>query len=162
MTYALTLALSAGLFATSGVATYAQNEHTVYAGKHTKSVWANRVSNDLSGKLEYPNTPTSGFVSVRFECGPDGKPINIVVVNHSHSRFDAKSIRAVRSLRSLHPLPTSIKTGQKMQANLIFATNEYQLSRQALLLERAEATRLSASQSEQTVLVLSSSSRSPG
>lgn len=155
-------ALAAVLLATGQGSVFAQNGHTVYAERHSREVWIERVSDDLSDNLGYPNTPTSGFASVRFECGPDGNPTNIAVINHSNSRFDAPSVRAVHLLRNLHPLPDNVVRGQVFQANLIFATNEYELTRQARLLQQAEATRLASSHAEQTVLVLSSSARGPG
>lgn len=136
------IALAAALLATGQGSVFAQNGHTVYADRHSKDVWIERVSDDLSDNLGYPNTPTSGFVSVRFECGPDGTPANIKVINHSNSRFDAPSVRAVQLLRNLHPLPENIAPGQAFQANLIFAANEYELARQARLMQQAEATRV--------------------
>ncbi len=162
MKYALNISLAAGLLAASFTPTYAGNGHTVYADTHASAAWAGRVSDNLSNSLRYPNTPTSGFVSVRFECGPDGKPVNVAILDHSKGRFDAEAIRAVRGLRSLHPLPQSMVPGQQLQANLVFATNQYELARQTGRLQQAEAKRLATSRAEHKVLVLNSSSRSPG
>ncbi len=160
MKYALIL--SVGLLAASYTPAYAENGLTVLAETRPTAAWVSRVSHELNRNLQYPNTPTSGFVSVRFECGPDGKPVNVAVLNHSRARFDAAAIRAVRQLRSLHPLPNNIGPGRQMQANLVFAANQDELIRQGRLLQQAEAKRLATSRPEHEILVLSSSSRSPG
>ncbi|MCW1384059.1 energy transducer TonB [Novosphingobium sp. KCTC 2891] len=167
MKYVLVIALAAGLMVTGQTSAKDVENHIVVSSRPPVNVWVHRLNGELSDNLRFPvslgsDRRSTGFVSVRFECGQDGKPTNLTLVHPADRRLDAQAMRAVRALRTLHPLPDGVEPGRQMQANLIFADSRDDLQRQTRLLQRAEAQRLAASPEERNVLALNLESRSPG
>lgn len=167
MKVVVAIAMSGGLLLASQSLAKEPEGLTVRAGLPTMTGWVDRVTGELSSNIRFPaavatNEPKTGFVSVRFECGPDGKPTNLTIIHPADRRLDAQAMRAVGTLRSLRPLPDGIDAGRMMQANVIFADSAEDLQRQSRLLQKAEAERLAASPAERTVLTLNSTSTGPG
>lgn len=167
MKLVVAIATAAGLMFTSQTSAKEPEVLTVRGAPATVTGWVHRLTGELSDNIRFPTTigrdqPKTGFVSVRFECGPDGKPHNLAILHRADPRLDAQALRAVNLLRSLHPLPAGVDAGRMMQANVIFADSAEDLQRQTHLLQRAEAARLAASPAEREVLALNSASAGPG
>lgn len=167
MKLVVAIAMAVGVaFASQGSARESEGL-TVRAAPLTVTSWVHRVTGELSDNIRFPaeigrDQSKTGFVSVRFACGPDGKPYNLTVVHRADRRLDLQAIRAVNALRSLHPLPAGVDPGRTMQANVIFADNAEDLQRQTRLLQHAEAARMTSSPAEHDVLAFNSGSTGPG
>lgn len=167
MKLVVAIATAAGLMFTSQSSAKEPEGLTVRGAPVTVTSWVHRLTGELSDNIRFPtqigrDQPKTGFVSVRFECGPDGKPRNLAIVHQADRRLDLQAMRAVSSLRSLHPLPAGMEPGRMMQANVIFADSAEDLQRQTRLLRHAEAARMASSPAERDVLALNSASTGPG
>ncbi|MBX7494898.1 hypothetical protein K3172_03380 [Qipengyuania sp. 6B39] len=123
------------------------------------TAFAQTVEADLGVQLQRVHfvapSGITGFTSVRFQCGPDGKARNIATFGGTGSRrIDQLGRRAVARLTSLTPQSYGIDEGQLIQANIIVAPNDKQMKRMRDKLERAEADRLARSPREKAVLAL--------
>jgi TonB family protein len=101
------------------------------SGTHSPNAaeWIGGVSGHLTKALARPSAfgrdPRSGAVTVRFECGADGKPTNVALVRRSGSLMvNREALRAVRGLKTLHPLPAAFREGQEYTADIIFASTD--------------------------------------
>jgi TonB family protein len=108
--------------------------------------WVKRTSGQLEQNLHYPaylmgREPNQGIVRVRFLCSEDGRPSGVAVAQSSgFHELDDAAMRAVRGIRSLHPLPEGLTHDQRYQAVVLFATNQASYDRQVAAL-RNEARR---------------------
>jgi len=107
----------------------------VQSQRHTLDAWAGRLSQQISDNLTVPNlvgarSDVSGLVSVRFHCGPDGRPTALTITRRSGIReIDNAALRAIGKLNSLHPLPDEMTTGRSVRADIVFAQDQITLDR---------------------------------
>lgn len=126
----------------SAVAANAKHDIVAVAPIPSVQQWAATVSHRLDGALRYPyvfrEPAPSGGVSVIFRCSDDGKPSTIQVVRSSgHARLDRAAVAGLQRIKTMHPLPLGIGHDQLFQANIVFATDEPTLVREAAALRSA-------------------------
>lgn len=118
---------------------------TVVAKPLTLASWSKGVTNMLEDRLIYPESsdgaePPSGIVSIRFQCGENGAPTAITISRKSGARsLDYAAMRAVKGIKTLHPMPLNFKRDQQYEANILFATSLSDYATQLAQL-RKEAT----------------------
>lgn len=100
----------------------------------TVEQWAANISRSLESSMDYPVTVGRavpfGAVRVSFACNENGVPKDVTLVEGSRFRsIDAAALRAIRKLKTLHPLPAAIASSQFYQADLFFARDEHELHR---------------------------------
>jgi len=111
--------------------------------------WIHRTSGQLEQNLQYPNylmgrEPSEGVVRVRFACSDDGTPAAVTLAQSSgHAELDSAAMRAVRDIRSLHPLPDGLAHDQQYQAVVLFAASQPSYDRQIAAL-RDEARQMAS------------------
>lgn len=141
MKMSLLAAVAASLLLPAGV--QADQTIIVESQRNAQRAWVAQISQDLRSQLRFPRSAgvaeySTGAVSVRFECGPDGKPVGLNVVRKSGARMlDRAAMKAVNRLGSLHPMPDGIAGNQAFRADIVFADSA------------AEATRLAKSLREE-------------
>jgi protein TonB len=115
----------------------------------TLAAWSNRVFDDLGKVTKYPagigNLPTpEGVVAVKFNCSESGAPENVTLVEKSGNRdLDNATLRAVRRIATLHPLPAGMKHQQAIIIRVLYANSE-QDTRRRLVKLQADAARSNA------------------
>lgn len=113
----------------------------------TVSQWTNRVSRELDRRMRYTTIERfghvpSGIVSIRFHCAEDGRPSDVTMHRGSGTpRLDRFAMRAVGGIKTLHPMPATFRSGQRYQANLLYANSQEELDDQVASLKRAMAGR---------------------
>ena len=91
--------------------------------------WTDRATFRLSQRIRqatsfYRDGASTGYSRVQFRVGQQGRPENIALVGSSTSRgVDRISMRAVRSMGSLYPLPQEVRPGSKFEAWVIVAND---------------------------------------
>ena len=114
----------------------------VQSQRHTLDAWAGRLSQQISDNLTVPNlvgarSDVSGLVSVRFHCGPDGRPTALTITRHSGiHELDNAALRAIGKLDSLYPLPDEMVTGRSVRADIVIAQDQITLDRLSAKLDR--------------------------
>ena len=168
MKYALMAALAV-TSAMSGISLAKDGQPIVVESKRDAVThWAAGISRDLKKQLRAHHAvadwePATGIVSVRFKCGEDGKPSDVVLSRRSGvGRLDRSALRAVAAINSLDPLPLGLSTGQKIQANIFFADDEDMFKRQIEQLRRETSANLAAGKGDPQVLALNFGLRVPG
>lgn len=95
--------------------------------------WSDRIGRYLDGRLEHQARrvgDASGVATVKFNCTEDGRAANAVLLTSSgNRRIDEAAIRAVRSVRSYHPLPSGLGHGQPIVAWLSYDTDRARYQR---------------------------------
>jgi TonB family protein len=90
--------------------------------------WSARVGQRIERKMRYPETLAGnipGIVDVTFMCAEDGRPTRVALASSSgHVPLDRAGLKAVRSVRSLHPLPSGVDYDKRYKARLLFATDD--------------------------------------
>lgn len=115
----------------------------------TLAAWSNRVFDDLGKVTKYPaaigNLPTpEGVVGIKFNCSESGAPENVTLVEKSgHRDLDNATLRAVRRIATLHPLPAGMKHQQAIIIRVLYANSE-QDTRRRLAKLQADAARNNA------------------
>lgn len=115
----------------------------------TLNNWVHRTSGQLERNLQYPNylmgrEANEGVVKVRFACSDDGTPAAVTLAQSSgHHDLDNAAMRAVRGIRSLHPLPNGLAHDQQYQAIVLFAASQPSYDRQIAAL-RDEARQMAS------------------
>ncbi|HEU4960170.1 MAG TPA: energy transducer TonB [Sphingomonas sp.] len=98
--------------------------------------WAARTTKSLEGHLHYPTyllgrEANEGMARIRFRCSEDGTPSAVTLAGTSgHHELDSEALRAVSSIRTLHPLPDGITHDQQFQAVVLFAKDRQSYDRQ--------------------------------
>lgn len=155
----------------SGASPTSTPEYTVVAHSKipTVQMWKARLSNELNHKLATSSGPRSfrkggeGFAVIEFRCGPDGLAQEVGLVQSSRDGYvDRTAMRAVASLRKLHPMPGELQTGQKVRANIILSESEEGLDRALRQLRKAETSRAIAATKSEHVIVLNAGLRVQG
>ncbi|WP_159871577.1 energy transducer TonB [Novosphingobium sp. 9U] len=92
--------------------------------------WSARVITDLNKGLRVRDDlgslgPSQGIVAVKFNCSESGAPADVKLLKSSGNReYDFATIRAVRRIASLHPLPLGLRHDQKYVVRMLFANSE--------------------------------------
>lgn len=91
--------------------------------------WTDRTASRLSRSIRqatslYRDGASVGYSRVQFRLGEQGRPENISLAGSSASRsVDRISMRAIRSMGSLYPLPQEVRPGSKFEAWVIVAND---------------------------------------
>ena len=91
--------------------------------------WTDRTASRLSRSIRqatslYRDAASTGYSRVQFRLGEQGRPENISLAGSSTSRnVDRISMRAIRSMGSLYPLPQEVRPGSKFEAWVIVAND---------------------------------------
>lgn len=91
--------------------------------------WTDRAASRLSRSIRqatslYRDGASTGYSRVQFRLGEQGRPENISLAGSSTSRgVDRISMRAIRSMGSLYPLPQEVRPGSKFEAWVIVAND---------------------------------------
>ena len=127
----------------------------------SSAAFAHEVGNDLNlqlAKMQYDQRwDTGGLIKVRFRASSDGTPTDVTTYMSSGNRvLDRKTIKAVKGLTSLSPLPTGANQGSVIQANIIVASTSSQMRDLEKKLVRTEAERLASNDpAERAVFAIS-------
>ncbi len=136
----------------------AGDEEIIVEAQPEMAIWVDKVSDDLSSTFERTRLPSlnaipSDYAQVQFTCDENGKPTDIALVRKSRSAWiDRAALRSVRSIKTMYPLPASVRKGQRYQADFIFAENERAYDRVADAVHESHARRLAAG--DRTVIAL--------
>lgn len=127
----------------------AQPNSEVLTAPPSLAVWSKKVMTDLDRQLQIRNDRTvhgsrTGIVAVKFNCSESGAPATVELLHSSGNReYDHATVRAVRQIATLHPLPQGLKHDQKYVVRMLFADSE-DSARDAMIRMRAEADRSNA------------------
>ncbi len=153
-------------FALTGISAAGQDKPgypiTVKADSSSRAVWAAQLGSSLDDILRKAAPPVvfgrgerSGIVRVRFECGANGRPEHVRLLQaNGDIALDHHALRAVSKL-DLHPLPGLVGRNEVVQANIIYASGERQFAQLSRKLRRIEQARLAKSPQERAVLAIS-------
>ena len=143
-------------FALTPIGLQAQDDDIVVTSARSIDRFVNDVSQDLNHTLNRNNRGSNqltgtGIVQISFECGPDGKPTNIVYYRKDDD-YDVNRLArsAVKKIRSMHPLPRGISEDQKYLANMIMARDPWEYKALSEELSRSEQARIAASKGKPT------------
>ena len=94
--------------------------------------WTDRTAGRLSRSIRqatnlYRDTSSIGYARVQFRLGQQGRPEMIDLAGPSSSgNINRISMRAIRNMGSLHPLPQGVRPGSKFEAWIIVANDAAQ------------------------------------
>jgi periplasmic protein TonB len=102
-------------------------QHDTHTSLVTLSDWTDRMTGMLDDEIRrlpsISRATNEGVVRVKFNCSATGRPDKVTLLKGSGSAsLDARAIRVVKRLASLHPLPSGFKPDQKFVAVLVFAS----------------------------------------
>ncbi len=132
------------LFASSAAS---KDKSIVIQAPPTRVQWAGQVGRNLDAAIRYPQPlfgrqSEAGLVSVIFVADENGRASSARLLRSSKSRdLDRAAIDAIGRMKSMQPMPEDVVAGQRIRANIVFATNYRDYDRQLRLL-RAESTRV--------------------
>lgn len=90
--------------------------------------WSVRVGQRIERRMRYPATLAGnipGVVDVTFMCAEDGRPARVALASSSgQGPLDRAGLKAVRGVRSLHPLPAGVDYDKRYKARLLFANDD--------------------------------------
>jgi TonB family protein len=104
--------------------------------------WINRVQNLLVRNLQHsqgisPYSSGTGVVRIKFNCSDSGKPDKVTLKKSSGDlMLDRAALRAMSRVATLHPLPTGFNHGQRFEAEVVFASDEYDARLKAMAAEQ--------------------------
>ncbi|WP_144096251.1 energy transducer TonB [Croceicoccus sediminis] len=153
-----TACIMAAAMLTVSAPSAAGDDEIVVAAQPGMTTWVGKVSEDLSATFERTRIPSlnaipSDYAQVQFTCDENGKPAQIALVRKSRSGWiDRAALRAVRRLKTMHPLPQNVREGQLYQADFIFAENERAYDRVADAVHESHARMLASE--DRTVIAL--------
>ena len=119
------------------------------AATPTLATWSRHVFENLSDVTTYPRPvagrpDNTGIVAVKFNCSESGAPENVVLYKSSgHRDLDHATLRGVRRIASLHPLPAGVSHHQGIIIRVLYARTEDGAKRLAAKM-RADAARSNA------------------
>lgn len=143
-------------------ATQAQNPDIVVSSSRSIEKFVEDISQDLSENLEWSNPLRSdlqgtGVAQVLFQCGADGKPVNITMYRKAGSqKVNWLAKRAVSRIDVLHPLPNGVSEDQLYLANIIIADSPVQYAQLSRKLNKREAQRLASPNGRGNILAFTS------
>lgn len=91
--------------------------------------WTDRAASRLSRSIRqatslYRESASTGYARVQFRLGEEGRPENIALAGSSASRnVNRISMRAIRTMGSLYPLPKDVRPNAKFEAWVIVAND---------------------------------------
>jgi len=126
----------------------------------TYEKWTDRTAYRLSRSIRsatslYRDTTSIGYARVQFSLGEQGRPENIALTGpSSSSRVNRISMRAIKTMGSLHPLPQEVRSGSRFEAWIVVA-NDASEREDMLTALRAQhrAQTMAQAGSEQPVLI---------
>jgi len=129
-------------------ASIAAHHTIVVTGPPTLAAWSARVYRNLGDHLDYPTGTlgrySTGVVAVKFNCSDTGAPAGIALYTSSGSRdLDQATLRALRHVATLHPLPDGITHDQRFIMRVLFAESPESAEQQIRKL-RADAAKANA------------------
>lgn len=143
-------AFAAGLiFAAFPITSVAQTVNSAVAAPPTLKAWSQKVFSELDDRLrvldDWGRGPSqTGIAAVKFNCSETGAPAGVALHKSSGSRdLDLATLRAVRQIVSLHPLPKGLGHEQQYIVRVLFANSEETARRQIAAMQR-EATKSNA------------------
>lgn len=126
------VALCSALLIPAGVSARQQNgQLTVVAAKNQVSYekWSDRTAYRLSNSIRrttqlYQDRSSTGYARVQFNIDDQGRPQAIALAQPSPSRLvNRLSIRAVKTMGTLLPLPQEVAAGSKFEAWILVAND---------------------------------------
>lgn len=96
----------------------------------TYEKWSDRAAQRLSRNIRnasslYRDASSTGYSRVQFRLNDQGKPQNIELAGPSSSRsINRISMRAIKAMGSLLPLPRQMNSNSKFEAWIIVANNQ--------------------------------------
>lgn len=111
-------------------------------GVHSLTTWSARVMDDVTRGMRVRDDlgalgPSEGIVAVKFNCSESGAPAGVELMKSSGNReYDIATLRAVRRIASLHPLPTGLSHDQKYIIRVLFASSEYRAGQKIAQMRR--------------------------
>lgn len=91
--------------------------------------WTDRTALRLSRSIRqasslYRDPSSTGYARVQFRLGENGRPENVDLAGpSSSSNINRISMRAIRNMGSLYPLPQDVRSGSKFEAWIIVAND---------------------------------------
>ena len=121
---------------------------TAVSGPPTLAKWSERVYRDLGDHLNYPTSVlgrySTGVVAVKFKCSETGAPADIALYTSSGAHdLDQATLRALRHIVTLHPLPDGMLHNQQFVMRVLFAESPESAAQQISKI-RAEAAKSNA------------------
>lgn len=129
--------------------TQAQEDGIVVSSGRSVENFVRDVSRDIDRQLNRisvtsPHQQETGIAQVFFECGPDGKPINVRLYKKSGFWTGLKARRVVSKISSLHPLPQGVTHDQLYLANIIIADGPREFEKLSEDLRQLEKQRIAS------------------
>lgn len=115
----------------------------------TLAAWSTRVFDKMARETKYPQPigpmpASTGIVAVKFNCSEGGAPENVTLYKSSgHHDLDVATLKAVRRIASLHPLPAGMTHNQGIIVRVLYATSE-DVARRQMAQMRTDAARANA------------------
>ncbi|WP_150291659.1 energy transducer TonB [Sphingobium estronivorans] len=132
----LIMALCSSLLLSTGVSARQSGDQLTVVASPEKEVtyqkWSNRTETRLTSSIRRavgsdPDRSTTGFTRVQFRLDDEGRPQAIALAQPSTSRsIDRISMKAVRTMGRLTPLPRGIANDSKFEAWIIVANDSWQ------------------------------------
>ncbi|WP_404481150.1 energy transducer TonB [Novosphingobium sp. BL-52-GroH] len=125
------------------------DDNSILVVSPSLEAWSERVFKDLNRQIRYPSSLAgmpvhTGIVAVKFNASETGSPAGIELQKSSgHRDLDYATMRAVKRIPTLHPLPRGLTNGQKYIVRVLFADSIEDLRTQTAQM-RAEAARSNA------------------
>ena len=133
---AISLACFAGLFLCAAASPVSARQEVVVQPGPSLAAWSATVGRRLDDGLRWPARIWSGgreegVARVAFRCSEDGRPAEVALMRSSGvPEFDHEAMRAVRKIKTLHPLATGIGHDQRYAAVVSFGTSQASVDRQ--------------------------------
>lgn len=134
--HAKSLALCLSLLLATGVSAKQPGDQLTVVAPSTNELsyqqWSDRTANRLTGSIRrtanlYTDRVATGYARVQFRLDDQGRPEAIALAQPSSSRaIDRLSMRAVKTMGRLTPLPQEISPSSKFEAWIIVANDAWQ------------------------------------
>jgi TonB family protein len=146
--YLVSAAFAAGLiFAAFPTTSIAQTGSGAISAPPSLKAWSKKVFSDLNQRLRVsdamgPTQSQTGIAAVKFNCSETGAPAGVSLHKSSGNReLDRATVRAVRQIVSLHPLPRGLGHDQQYIVRVLFANTDESARRQIAAMQREAAQR---------------------
>ncbi|HKY81808.1 MAG TPA: TonB family protein [Sphingobium sp.] len=91
--------------------------------------WTDRTADRLTRSIRqasslYRDASSTGYARVQFQLSEQGRPENIDLAGpSSSSSINRISVRAIKNMGSLYPLPQEVRSGSKFEAWIVVAND---------------------------------------
>jgi hypothetical protein len=126
----------------------------------TYEKWTDRTAYRLSRSIRnatslYRDTTSTGYARVQFSLGEQGRPENVALAGpSSSSNINRISMRAIKTMGSLHPLPQQVRADSRFEAWIVVANDVAEKEEMlAALRTQHRAQTMAHAGSEQPVLI---------